>query len=511
VEPQGKPESIGTLFPGRISNQRGLTSFHKYCACKRCCSGTDDIMPQLFISAAHKSSGKTTFTLGLCAAWRKVGLTVQPFKKGPDYIDPMWLQRAAGRPCHNLDFYTTGQQEILDAVGRYSKGADITIIEGNKGLYDGLDIEGSNSNAALAKLLESPVILVLDVEGTIRGIAPLLIGYQVFDGQINIAGVILNQVAGPRHESKLRAVVERYTDIPVLGALARDAKLALVERHLGLMPANEDSAAKSKIERIAKVVTEQVDLQRLQQIAARASLPQTRFFSPSSPSVHRDVKLGIMRDAAFGFYYPGDLEALEQAGAELVPIDSMHDHRLPHVDALFIGGGFPETHMAPLEANSALRGAIRAAIEGGLPTYAECGGLMYLTRSLVWNGQRHEMVGVIPADTLMHERPKGRGYIRLKETEHNPWPRLQGVTIPAEIAAHEFHYSSLENLGPEIKFAYRMVRGNGIDGQHDGIVYKNLLANYAHLRDTEQYHWTRRFVQFVRSCKPLTHVSRYGT
>ncbi len=456
-------------------------------------------MSQLFISAAHKSSGKTTVTLGLCAAFSRQGLKVQPFKKGPDYIDPMWHGQAAGRACYNLDFYTQSEDEVLATFVHYTQDADLTITEGNKGLYDGLDVEGGNSNAALAKLLKAPVILVLDTRGTIRGIAPLLIGYQVFDPQINIAGVILNQVGGSRHESKLRAVVERYTDIPVVGAIRRDPRLELVERHLGLMPSNEDSHAMQRIDTIGELVAAQVDLNRLQDIAVVAPVPQASAAVPVAQTPASGVRIGIARDAAFGFYYPGDLQALQQAGAELVPVDMLRDRDLPDIDGLFIGGGFPETQMQALEANSAMRSTVRNAIESGLPVYAECGGLMYLSRSIEWQGRCYEMVGVIPGDAVMHERPQGRGYVRLEETGNGPWGNISNTRN--EIAAHEFHYSSLINMDKNQDYAFRVKRGSGIDGEHDGIVYKNLLACYAHLRNTQQSPWAPRFVEFVAACR----------
>ena len=452
-------------------------------------------MAQLFISAAHKSSGKTVISLGLCAAWSRWGLRIQPFKKGPDYIDPMWLGRAAGRPCHNLDFYSSSAEHIVKSFTHHSANADLALIEGNKGLYDGLDLEGHNSNAALARLLGTPVVLVLDTRGTIRGIAPLLLGYQAFDRDVNIAGVILNQVGGARHEGKLRAVVERYTDIPVLGAVWRDSRLTLVERHLGLMPSNEDQSADQHITGIAEAVAAQVDLQRLQAIATQARLPTAAPPLPRTTPVTDPIRVGIAQDAAFGFYYPGDLEALNQAGAVLIPINTLHDPHLPEIDALFIGGGFPEIHMAALQANQSLRADLKRAIEAGLPTYAECGGLMYLSQAIRWQDQRCEMVGVIPADTIMEDQPQGRGYVQLAETAEAPWPRS---AEPVRIAAHEFHHSRLEALPPHTRFAYQVLRGKGVDGQHDGIVYKNLLASYAHLRDTDQHHWTRRFMAFVR-------------
>ncbi|MBU1190195.1 MAG: hydrogenobyrinic acid a,c-diamide synthase (glutamine-hydrolyzing) [Gammaproteobacteria bacterium] len=453
-------------------------------------------MAHLLISAAHKSSGKTTVTLGLCAALRAQNLQIQPFKKGPDYIDPMWLGQAAGNPCHNLDFYTMQPDEIQATVGYYSAQADLALIEGNKGLYDGLDLDGSNSNAALAKLLKAPVILVIDARGMTRGIAPLILGYQAFDPDVNIAGVILNQLGGSRHESKLRAVIEHYTDVPVVGAVAREDSLEIVERHLGLIPSNEHEAAVARIQHIGETIGRQVDLARIRAIAASADkLPDTPPFNIPTAS-EKNIRLGIARDEAFGFYYPDDLAALERAGAELISINMLRDSILPDIDGLFIGGGFPETCMDELAANQRLRNAIRNAIESGLPTYAECGGLMYLARSLYWNGKRAEMVGVIPGDIEMHPRPQGRGYVRLEETDAMPWP--DSADTDKQVAAHEFHYSGLTNLDPQARFAFKVLRGAGIDGQHDGFVYKNLLACYTHQRDTRHHRWAARFVAFVR-------------
>jgi cobyrinic acid a,c-diamide synthase len=484
-------------------------------------------MNRLLISAAHKSSGKTTLSIGLCAALAQRRLKVQPFKKGPDYIDPMWLSLASGRPCHNLDFFLMQEEEILATFAACALDTDIALIEGNKGLYDGLDLDGSNSNAALAKLLTAPVILVIDARGMTRGVAPLILGYQAFDPDIRIAGVILNQLGGARHESKLRAVIEHYTDVPVIGAVHHDDRLAIIERHLGLMPSNEASGARAKIDVIAAAVADQVDLDRLMVIAASApllpvpavqegtlsrtsanapglALPPASMQSSPRPLPLRGrgdsdvspVKLGIARDAAFAFYYPGDLDALRRHGAELVPFDTLKDPHLPEVDALFIGGGFPEVHMQALEANRSLRADVRQAIESGLPVYAECGGLMYLSRSLRWKGARCEMVGAIPGDTVMHDRPQGRGYVKLRETGKSPWPCAADAAV--EIRAHEFHYSTLENVAADLDYAYDVTRGTGIDGQHDGIVYRNVLACYTHMRDVGNNHWTARFVAFAR-------------
>jgi cobyrinic acid a,c-diamide synthase len=453
-------------------------------------------LPRLMVSAAHKSSGKTTVTLGLASALAQRGLAVQPFKKGPDYIDPMWLTLAAGRTCLNLDAVLMRAHEIEQLFATRAASADISLVEGNKGLYDGLALDGSNSNAALARQLALPVLLVIDARGMTRGIAPLILGYQAFDAGIRIGGVILNQLGGARHESKLCAVIEHYTDVPVLGAIQHDERLALVERHLGLMPDRELDDADYRMRAIGRAVAEQVDLDRVLALA-RSAAPALAAAAPVPTVVHEaPVRIAVARDKAFGFYYADDLAALESAGAQLVPLDTLHDARLPAgVDGLIIGGGFPELFMAELEANVSLRTELHRAIADGLPTYAECGGLMYLARTLNWQGRNAQMVGIIPGDVVMHERPVGRGYVQLAPTAEAPWPIGAG---DGAIRGHEFHYSSLENLDADVRFAYRVLRGHGTDGCRDGLVLHNLLASYAHLRHTGGNDWPQRFVAFVR-------------
>jgi cobyrinic acid a,c-diamide synthase len=454
-------------------------------------------MSRLLVSAAHKSSGKTTVTVGLCAALSAQGMVVQPFKKGPDYIDPMWLAQASGRDCFNLDSYLMTPEQITACFTRHAAASDISIVEGNKGLYDGLALDGSNSNAALAHLLDLPVVLVLDARGMTRGIAPLILGYQAFDARIRIAGVILNQLGGARHESKLRAVIEHYTDVSVLGAIGHDPRLAVVERHLGLMPNHELDDASQRVRAMGELIGSQVDLLRVRQIAASVTplSPQTGSMPMIKDSPEPRVRIGLARDKAFGFYYPDDLLALEQAGAEIIPFDTLKDTCLPEVDGLFIGGGFPEMFMPELQANAAMRDSIRRAVEADMPVYAECGGLMYLARTLHWKDETYDMVGAVPADVVMHERPVGRGYVALETTSDAPWP----AGIGQALRGHEFHYSSLENVAPDQKFAYRVKRGHGVDGQHDGIVYRKVLASYAHLRSGAGSDWAAQFVAFVRA------------
>ncbi|CAG0951789.1 cobyrinic acid a,c-diamide synthase [Burkholderiales bacterium] len=454
-------------------------------------------LPRFMISAAHKSSGKTTVATGLAAAFRRRGTVVQVCKKGPDYIDPMWLTAASGRACRNLDPYLQDWSEIGALFARVTRDAKLAIVEGNKGLHDGLALDGSNSSAALAKALGLPVVLVLDARGMTRGIAPLILGQEAFDREVAVGGVILNRVGGKRHEAKLRAVIEAYCDLPVLGAIGNDPRLDITERHLGLVPSNELSEVEARIAAMAQAIEEQVDLDALLALAQSAAplAPVPTSDQLAHLPARRRLNIGITRDAAFGFYYADDLEALERAGCTLLPFDTLRDARLPEVDGLFLGGGFPESFLIELEANQSLREELRLAIKAGLPVYAECGGLMYLARSLTWKGRSARMVGAIPADAVMHERPVGRGYVHLRETAQHPWPqRPAGGT---SLRAHEFHYSSLVNLDPALQFAYEVERGQGIDGRHDGLVYRNVLASYSHRRNAGADHWAQHFAAFV--------------
>lgn len=446
-------------------------------------------MSRLLISAAHKSSGKTTVSIGLAASLAARGSEVQVFKKGPDYIDPLWLERASGRPVFNLDFNTQDPDEMRGLFAARQSRTGINIIEGNKGLHDGVDTAGSDSTAALARLLDSPVVLVVDTSGMTRGIAPLLLGYQAFDPQLNIAGVILNQVSGARQEQKLHAAIEAYTDIPVLGALPRAPAVIVKERHLGLTTPGDANGPETRIAAIREAVEAGVDVDAVAAIARTAP----RLAPIGLPVMRQDPKavtIAVARDDAFCFYYPDDLEALERAGARLVFFSPMHDPKLPHADGLLIGGGFPETHLEALEANAPMRHAIRRAIETGMPVHAECGGLMYLARSISHEGQKGEMVGAISADAVMKARPQGRGLVVLESTMAN---------AGLEVAAHEFHYARLENFDAEPQYAWRVTRGTGIDGAHDGIIVKNAVATFSHFRDTSRHRWAQDFVAFVRS------------
>lgn len=446
------------------------------------------------IAAAHKSSGKTVVTTGLAGALNTRGERVAVFKKGPDYIDPMWLARAAGRPAYNLDFNTMSRDEITGLFAKKATGSDIALIEANKGLYDGVAADGSDANAALAKHLGAPVVLVIDTSGMTRGIAPLLLGYQAFDPEVRIAGVILNRTGGPRHEGKLRAAVEAYTDVEVLGAVGANALIGIPERHLGLTTPTDTSLTEAFVAKAAETLGATVNLDRLLAIAASTpplALPASAAVDPR----YSGLRVGVAMDEAFGFYYPDDLEAFAAMGAEIVPVDMIRDTQLPPVDGLFIGGGFPEVHAAALAANRPMRESVRAALEAGLPAYAECGGLMYLCSTLTWDGETQPMVGFFDAATVMQDRPQGRGHVRFRPSATALWP-----ATGAEQKAHEFHYARLDHIDA-LPFAREVTRGHGIDGRHDALVKANTQAGFIHLRNTAQSPWVADFLAFVRSAR----------
>ena len=426
---------------------------------------------RLFVSAAHKSSGKTTVSIGLCAALAARGLNVQPFKKGPDYIDPLWLSAAAGRACRNLDHNTMTPPEIRALFRRHAAGADIAVIEGNKGLHDGVDLEGTDSSAALAALLRAPVVLVIDACGITRGIAPLLLGLRNFAPRPRFAGVILNKVSGARHEAKLRAAIERYTDFTVLGALPRNDTLVIAERHIGLVPANEARGAGEQIARLGSAVAAGIDLDRLLE-AARAVPPLRRRLHAPRGAAPLRWRVGVARDAAFGFYYADDLDMLLAEGFAVIPFDTLRDpHLPPDLDGLFIGGGFPEAQMDALETNASLRAAIRAAVTGGMPVYAECGGFMYLMQALVDIESRSwPMAGVFPTVARMQKRLAKLGYVEVEGAR-----------------GHEFRYSTMDPMPETIRRAYAEPA--------EGYRVNSVLGSYIHLHFLSCPGFAGNFVQ----------------
>jgi cobyrinic acid a,c-diamide synthase len=445
-----------------------------------------------YISAAHKSSGKTIISLGLCRAISNLNSKVQSFKKGPDYIDPIWLAKSTHQPCYNLDFFNMSPEEILDLYNKHSATSDVSIVEGNKGLFDGMSVDGGDANADLAKSLNLPVILVIDTNGMTRGIAPLLQGYQNFDHGVNIQGVILNKVGGDRHESKLINAIEHYTDLKVYGSVQRNKELDIDERHLGLMPANEDDKSEIKINRISEIIADSINIKKI------LSDTPNNIISQSKPreSISSSLTIAIPKDVAFGFYYQDDLDLFEELGTKISYFDAIKDSKLPECDGLFIGGGFPEMNLEALSLNKSLLTDIQNKINAGLPAYAECGGLMYLTNNIEYLGRSFPMVGVINANTVMTQRPVGRGYVEIEPTDNHPW---KGVS--KKISAHEFHYSRLENIAKDYEYAYNVLRGVGINNKKDGIITKNLLATYSHLRSVGGNLWVQQFIEFIKTLK----------
>ena len=466
--------------------------------------------PRLVIAAPQGRCGKTTLALGLCAAFKARGLTVQPFKKGPDYIDPSWLSEAAGFPCYSLDpFFYQQPEELLWAFNRSAQKADLSLVEGNHGLFDSFDETGSGSTAAVARTLEAPILLVVNAARTGRSIAAIVHGCQTFEPNTNIAGVVLNNVAQGRHETRLRQAIESHCSIPVIGAIPRDEKLTIPDRHLGLVPSGEEDLHLSAITACQQAMERYLDLEAVLEIARSAppisGFDRANLDGIAAPSRH--VKIGVLRDRAFTFYYPDNLEALSDAGAELVLIDSIHDTALPPVDALYIGGGFPEIFMDELSANVQLRAVIYQAIEDDLPVYAECGGLMYLSRRIIWGEKSAEMVGTLPYEIEMTARPQGHGYVIAEVVNDNPF--FEPGTI---LRGHEFHNSRLITVSPDssensIPTAYHLLRGNGLGKGCDGIIYRNVLASYTHLHSGGAPDWAKGLIQRARyyreSCQPL--------
>lgn len=454
-------------------------------------------IPRIVITAPHGQSGKTTVSIGLIGALVKSGLTVQPFKKGPDFIDPSWLSRVSGRSCRNLDCFLMDEGAIRESVIETGKDAQIAVIEGAMGMFDGLDLEGSGSTAQIAKIIKAPVILVVNCNRMTRSVAPLVKGFKDFDPEVNVAGVILNNVARPRHQDILTGAIEKYCGLPVLGVIPKNPSFAIPNRHLGLVPAEEDAKLQQAINGIVQIAQDTLDLKKILQIASEApaltGMDEKR--EEKSGGIKNSVRVGIIKDRSFTFYYPENLHSLEQAGAELVFINALEDNSLPDMDALFIGGGFPEIFARELGENKALTCQLAQRIEAGLPVYAECGGLMYLGRSIIQKEQHFPMVGVLPFDVLLKNKPQGHGYTIMEVEKENPF-----FTQNSTVKGHEFHNSCLVNLETKgVDFAFKVSRGHGIDGKRDGMLYKNVLACYNHIHALGTKGWAENLVSAARS------------
>ncbi|MEM8857610.1 MAG: cobyrinate a,c-diamide synthase, partial [Chloroflexota bacterium] len=413
--------------------------------------------PRLIFAAPESGSGKTLITAGLCHAFREKGLTVQPFKTGPDYIDPSYHALAAGRPCRNLDAWMLPREAVVESFVRNSADADVAIIEGVMGLFDGFGVEDDEgSTADIAQLLDGPVVLILPVRGAARSAAATVLGFNLFSRYVQLAGVILNKVGSEHHAEMCRTAIEKETGVPVLGYVPRDDRFVLPERHLGLVPTVEDGGLRETIELIGSQVAETVDVDRLWEIALDQS-GHIQFTAEAQRSQRAEqvrlnpnrfgqsqgdplVRIGVAADEAFSFTYPENVELLREAGAEIVEFSPMRDGALPEkLDGLILSGGFPEMYAVELSGNLGMHESIRQAAAVGLPIYAECGGLMYLTEAISSAaGQKWRMVGVLLGESGMTERVT-LGYRLVEAAVDGPI-----LKKGERVRGHEFHYSKWE-------------------------------------------------------------------
>jgi len=449
-------------------------------------------LPRLVIAGGSGDAGKTLLSLGLLLAAKARAVPVCAFKKGPDYIDPAWLGWASGRPARNLDTFLMGFETARAAFVRHALPGGFNLIEGNRGLFDGLDAEGTHSTAALAKTLEAPVLLVVNATKVTRTVAAWVLGSQKLDPEVRIAAVVLNRVNGARHEKMLRESIESACGIPVVGALpVVGSDVLLPERHLGLVTPSEHPEIGGLEESLRKLVERHVDVEHVLRLAHEA--PSLGL--PGGDIVElcraKSVRIGYLKDSAFTFYYPENLEALESAGARLVPVSALSSPELPaELDALYIGGGFPETHAEPLCANRGFLDSLRARIQEGMPVYAECGGLMLLSRAILWHGRRYPMADALPFEVEMCPRPQGHGYTILTVDTPNPF-----FPVGTCLKGHEFHYSRVSLEDSALATACAVVRGSGCYDRRDGILLNNVWAGYTHLHARAVPEWAQGLVR----------------
>jgi len=462
-------------------------------------------VPGVVIAGLSGGSGKTIISLGIIAAWKSYGFRVSPFKKGPDYIDAGWLSRAAGRPCYNLDTFLCTPAIVRDSYHTNSQNSDIAVVEGNRGLYDGIDLDGSTSTSELAKLLDLPVLLVLDCTKSTRTMAALLMGCMHFDPKVKICGVVLNRVAGKRHEGKVRANIERFCNIPVLGAVPKLKTEDFPERHMGLVTSEEHGFSDKAIKASIKVARDNIDLDALFQIVKSQG---TETWDPGTPNIPLEksvfaekdsVTIGIVRDSAFQFYYPDNLQALRNLGAKIVFISPLKEQDIPEVDAIYMGGGFPETHAPQLAENQAFRDNLKALSRKGLPIYAECGGLIFLGQSIQLSNVDYPMSGILPIWFGLSIKPQGHGYTRVEVAHDNPFYKKGEI-----LKGHEFRYSRILDIDyQDHEMAFRMERGKGILDKKDGFFKGNTFGTYTHIHALGSASWAPSLVSRARAYKKV--------
>ncbi|GAQ94293.1 cobyrinic acid a,c-diamide synthase [Thermodesulfovibrio aggregans] len=450
--------------------------------------------PRVFIAGVRGGAGKTTVALSVIDLLTKKGLNVVAFKKGPDYIDSGWLSLFSKNPCYNLDTFMIPRQKVIQSFLERARG-DIAVIEGNRGLYDGLDAEGSVSSAELAKLLGCPVILVVDCTKMTRSVAALINGFTDFDREVNIKAVVLNQIANSRHEKIITESIKRYCKVEIVGSIPRFKDIKMPERHMGLLPYQEHEETEQARHFIEKA-SKYIDGEKIIKIAKEANSLYASNIESSSCLDGKGLKIGVIRDRVFQFYYEENLEEIKKTGASVVFIDSLQDKTLPDIDALYIGGGFPETNVKYLIKNSSLMNQIKQKAEEGLPIYAECGGLMYLCKTLITQEGSFPMIGIFPLTLCMYKKPQAHGYVVARVDESNPFYE-KGL----EIRGHEFHYSKVIEYDKLPCFCFKMDRGEGIIDSRDGALYKNTLGTYVHVHALGCMEWLKGILRVAKIYK----------
>lgn len=459
---------------------------------------------RLTIGAVNSGTGKTLFCTLLGRLLTNQGYSVQPFKSGPDYIDPSYHTVACGNISRNLDTRLVRENQIRELFFRQAKNADISLIEGVMGLFDGTGgLDERGSTAHLAKILESPTILLIDVSAIARSAGAIALGYQEFDPDINLAGFILNRIASPRHEEMVRTAIEARTGLPVLGAIPRDKELFMPERHLGLVPAWEGDKIRTFLDRNTEKLKSVINLDLLLEIAGSAPpLPhfkETLFIKERK----KDLRIAYALDEAFHFYYQDNLDLLENHGAELVPFSPMNDRTLPEdIQGIYLGGGYPELFAEQLTANKSMLSEILSAAKENLPIWGECGGLMYLMEELVdFEGKTYPMTGVFPGKVVMKKGLRALGYYEgILQAES--WIGKKGDSIEG----HVFHWSQLENLPDADSFQLELTKENQIMLK-DGFCFKNTWAGYLHIHLAGSKKVINNYLNICRQYKKDHHRS----
>ncbi len=459
--------------------------------------------PRIVVAGLSGDSGKTVISCGLLECFSDKGLGVTAFKKGPDYIDPAWLSLASRKPARNLDTYLMGFESVRESFLKYAGGDDINVVEGNRGLFDGVDSSGTHSSAELAKLLRAPVVVVLDITKVTRTAAATILGCVKLDPELKIAGVILNRAANDRHARVVKDAVKSVTGLPVFGAIPRlSGRLILPSRHLGLIMPGEFQPSLFFLQEAKRVIEDNVDISGIAE-AAKSAPSMERVQSPVSEKVAGGcaqegdrLRIAYFRDESFSFYYPENLEMLEAAGAETIPVSPSREVLGGDFDALYIGGGFPEMNLTSLTLNREMIVAVRELAVKGFPIYAECGGLIYLAKSIEWNGKKYPLAGVLPVTVRMNERPQGHGYCEALVDTDNPF-----FKVGIRIKGHEFHYSGIVRRSPEIDTALSLSRGVGCFDGRDGLKYRNVFASYMHIHATSCPEWISGMISCARKYK----------